>query len=136
MRQTVSTMYLIAQTLATVGTQRFAPMVCRGLRRISFTMWWTAVASTDGDFFFEGSDDPRVASDPANATWVILTPPSASLHKNGSDVTLSGNLFTINASAEEMIVNFADPPAYVRLCYTRRGGGGAAQLNVAQSGTE
>jgi hypothetical protein len=106
------------------------------IRRISFTLGWSAVGSTDGDFFWQGSDDPRADSDPGNAVWVTFTIPAGSYHSNGADVTVSGRLATINANAEEVVFNFENPPSHMRLCYTRRGGGAASQLNVWRSGSE
>ena len=127
--------YIVGGSLA--ASINFPTVVIKkSIKRVSFTLGWTAVGSTDGDFYWQGSDDPRADSDPGNAVWVTLTIPAGSYHSNGADVSVSGRLATINANAEEVVFNFENPPPFMRLGYTRRGVGAAAQLNVWRSGSE
>jgi hypothetical protein len=127
--------YIVSGSLA--ATANFATLkIPRTIRRVSFTLSWTAQASTDGDLFWQGSDDPRADSDPSNAKWVTFTIPAGSYHTLGANMSVAGKLATINASAENAVFNFENPPPFMRLGYTRRGGGAAAQLDVWRSGSE
>lgn len=120
------------------ATTVFPPIDCRALlaKRVSFTLDWSAVASTDGDFHVEVSDDPRVEQDKLRGTttakWIRRTIPAGA--SDGTNVTVTGKNATINASAGDMSLNLDEVPAWVRLAYTRRGGGSSTQLQAFVSG--
>jgi hypothetical protein len=111
---------------------------CRMLehRRVTFTANWGAVGATDGDWYVEVSDDPRVEMDKARGTttalWNKRTIPPGSI--DGTQITVVGQAITINANAGSFSLNLKDVSGFIRLGYTRRGGGGAAQAQVYASG--
>jgi hypothetical protein len=108
----------------------------RMLDNLSFTLEWGAVAGTDGDIYLETTDDPRAETDQirgtSTATWIKRTLSSF----DGSNVAAAGDDkgITIDANAGNVTINFADLHAFARLGYTRRGGGGAAQMQGYVSG--
>lgn len=119
-----------------------AQVDCRKLRRVSWTLDWTAVALTDGDFRIEVSDDPRAELDllrvdgsPAYtpvAVWNEITYPSGST--DGTNVTVTGKNATIATTAGKLRIDLTDPHAFARLKWVQRAGGGATQLRAWVSG--
>ena len=128
--------YLLDQSLAASFVGPWIDCSNLGNKRLDFTASWTAVALTDGDFYLEGSGDPRAEIDKIRGTSTAIavprTIPDGSF--DGEQASVSGKLITINANAGEFQINLTDVPAFIRLGYTRRAGGGAAQLQVMASG--
>lgn len=122
-----------------------AQITCHGQRRVSFTLSWGAVGSTDGDFGIEVSDDPRaeldllrVDSSPAYtpvAVWNAASFPAGSVDGTQITHTAGTKIITINANAGKCRINLADPHPFIRLTWVRRTGGGATQLAGWASGT-
>lgn len=92
---------------------------CSKSKTASFTISWGAVAATAGTLKFQGTDDPRVISDPGNAVWVDLTV-----------TTFHGSWPTVGATASQALVVLESLPHYVRLVDTQSAGGGANQFKV------
>lgn len=103
---------------------------CSKLRRVSWTLEWSADAGTAGDIRVEASDDPRALLDlmrangsPAYtpvAVWNEVTFPAGST--DGTNVTVSGKNATIAATAGKMRINLADPHPFMRLKWVGTGG--------------
>lgn len=85
-----------------------------GFADASYTLDWTAVASTAGALTFEGTDDPSGAKSAA------LTVDK----QHGSDIS------AVDANAGTAVVILTNCPGYVRVRWTRSAGGGAAQFNA------
>lgn len=88
------------------------PVAAGGFRRASFSLAWAAAASTAGTLAFEGTDD-------AGQTVVIPL----------TVATFHGTFPTVGATAGNMLVVLDNCPGWVRLKYTKSGGGAAAQFN-------
>lgn len=88
------------------------PVAADGWRRASFTLLWSAIASTAGVLSFEGTDDP------AGTSWVVLTVS-----------TFHGTYPNVAAAAAVALIVLDNCPGWIRVRYTRSGGGAAAQFN-------
>lgn len=99
------------------GTTSFAsdwlPVAAAGYRNASFTLAWSEAASTAGTLSFEGTDDP------SQAVYAPLT-----------IATKHGTFPAVGATADKALVALSNCPGWVRLVYTRSGGGGANQFNA------
>jgi len=129
--------YLAATTTTAAITNPWLRSI--GRTRVSFTITLTADtgAARVGQFVFYGSDDPQCIEDNAAGTTdakkALLTPPSGSLHGSGGGATLNGTDIEVNATAGTLLLNFENPPAYIRLDYTSDSAGvdGTAQAYVS-----
>ena len=128
--------YLLDQSMAASFVGPWIDCRMLSAKRLGFTASWTAVALTDGEFYVEGTDDPRAEIDKIRGTSTAIgvkrTIPSGSF--DGSEATAADKGITPNANAGNFQLNLTDVPAFVRLGYTRDAGGGAAQLQVMASG--
>jgi hypothetical protein len=88
------------------------PVAAAGYRRASFTLGWAGVAATAGTLAIEGTDDPT------QTIAVALTLG-----------TYHGTYPTVGAGAGTLLAVVDNCPGWVRLKYTRSGGGAAAQFN-------
>lgn len=88
---------------------------CSKSHCVSFTVTWTAVASTAGTLSLQGTDDPAKAA----TSLVTLTLP-----------TTHGAWPTVAATASTALAIIENPPRFVRVVYTRSAGGGAGQFNT------
>jgi hypothetical protein len=93
-------------------TSAWIPVAVNGFRAASFTLAWAGATSTAGTLSFEGTDDP------AQGVVVPLT-----------INTSHGTFPTVGAAASQALVVINNCPAYVRMKWTRSGGGAAGQFN-------
>ncbi len=105
---------------------------CRGLKRLSFTVSWTADSggTRAGRFKLQTTDDPAAMTAPSSAKWVDRTFPSGSYD---GDATLSGTTATIaNTAGNEQLSFEGGLPTYARLVWdnTTAGTDGAITIWV------
>jgi hypothetical protein len=130
--------YLADQSLAATFSGK--PINTQKLSRLSFTAEWSAFAATAGAFTVEESDDPRVEQDilrgTSTAKWTTKTLPTTPGAVDGTNIVVAATTITINASAGQFSLILTDPnlSGWLRLTYTRAGGGTAAQLQAYVSG--
>lgn len=104
-------LYIVAQT--GVSSWQSTWLDVRGYKAASFTLSWTAVASTNGTLRLDGTDDPAKAS----VNVVALTTP-----------VFHGTWPTVGTSASAALVVIENPPGFIRVGYTFIAGGAAGQF--------
>lgn len=83
---------------------------------VSFELWWSAVAATNGTISFEGTDDPALVQN------VVLVTPTV-IHGNG-------NALSVSTTASKVMCMFENTPDFMRAVYTRVAGGSSTQMNA------
>lgn len=111
--QTTSRQVLTAQSGAADWATSWIPVGAAGFRNASLTCKWAAGASTAGTLSVEGTDDPT------GAVAVPLT-----IDKS------HGTFPTVAATASQALVALSNCPGFIRLKYTRSGGGVASQFDA------
>lgn len=108
---------------------------CSRIGTLTFNVWWTAVASTNGTLSVGSSNDQAVGvgANPAAGSIVPLTL-TAPTGGNGGGVHGNAGSLTVSTTASAVMIVIWPVPRLVRLSYTFAAGGGANQFNCSVSG--
>ena len=125
--------------LATNASATFPVINVQRAKSLRIQVTGATTSTPVGTFKLQGSESPLVESDlnsaGSAALWTDMTLPSGSVH--GTGFTFSGPSVSVSwdgSATLNLMIDILDPPSFMRLVWTRTGGGSATASLIGSFG--